>query len=340
MPRRPPLPPPPPPQLTASQAERFYGEHKGKAFFPGLVAFMTSGPIWALVLSKVDAVKAWRQLMGPTNTQAAREAAPRRWAGQRIARPPSGAVWSVLTRGCALHDSTCCLSPWREHTPARIERALKMTASTACSLRSPSTASARLPAPPLPPPFRPRPSAKRSLRALYGTDGTRNATHGSDSAGSAAREARFFFPRVAAAEPMPPKQADEYIRMQLEPSLLAALTALAKQKCAAGEGEALTFLAKHLLENNPNKGRRLPAPRQAPPSSGAQKGRAPAKECGLGDDDDWLEAAGPLGVVTSMVAETRSSSSGGQAGASSSGGRAPVASSNMMAAEPSAASMA
>ena len=36
-----------------------------------------------------------------------------------------------------------------------------------------------------------------SLRALYGTDGTQNATHGSDSPASAAREIRFFFPQLS-----------------------------------------------------------------------------------------------------------------------------------------------
>lgn len=33
-----------------------------------------------------------------------------------------------------------------------------------------------------------------SMRALYGTDGTRNSCHGSDSPASAAREIKFFFP--------------------------------------------------------------------------------------------------------------------------------------------------
>ena len=39
-----------------------------------------------------------------------------------------------------------------------------------------------------------------SLRALYGTDGTKNATHGSDSPASAAREIRFFFPHLSQVE--------------------------------------------------------------------------------------------------------------------------------------------
>lgn len=67
-----------PPQLTKSKAEQFYGEHAGKPFFAGLVSFMTSGPIWALVLAKPGAILAWRALMGPTNTLVAKKSAPKR----------------------------------------------------------------------------------------------------------------------------------------------------------------------------------------------------------------------------------------------------------------------
>lgn len=64
-------------QLTDRVAGDFYAEHKGKAFFNGLVEFMTSGPIVAMVLAKVNAIKAWRELMGPTNVMDARMKAPR-----------------------------------------------------------------------------------------------------------------------------------------------------------------------------------------------------------------------------------------------------------------------
>lgn len=53
--------------LTRDQAERFYGIHKGKPFFEELVGMMTSGPIVVLALEKIDAIKAWRELMGNTN---------------------------------------------------------------------------------------------------------------------------------------------------------------------------------------------------------------------------------------------------------------------------------
>lgn len=65
-------------QLTQHMAEEFYAEHSGKPFYPGLVEFMTSGPVVALVLAKADAIKAWRELMGPTDVFEARVRAPKR----------------------------------------------------------------------------------------------------------------------------------------------------------------------------------------------------------------------------------------------------------------------
>lgn len=64
-------------QLTQHMAEEFYAEHKGKPFYPGLVEFMTSGPLVAVVLAKAGAISAWRQLMGPTDVFEARVRAPK-----------------------------------------------------------------------------------------------------------------------------------------------------------------------------------------------------------------------------------------------------------------------
>lgn len=57
--------------LTQKQAEEFYAEHKGKKFFAELVSFMTSGPVVLMALSKENAIKAWRELMGSTNPEQA-----------------------------------------------------------------------------------------------------------------------------------------------------------------------------------------------------------------------------------------------------------------------------
>lgn len=62
--------------LSQEQAEEFYGEHKGKPFFEGLVGFMTSGPAVALALKKPNAIQAWRAFIGPTDSNKARETAP------------------------------------------------------------------------------------------------------------------------------------------------------------------------------------------------------------------------------------------------------------------------
>ena len=87
----------------------FYGEHKGKHFFPNLMEFVTSDVCIGMELVKENAIKGWRQLLGPTNTIKAKDEAP------------------------------------------------------------------------------------DSLRAQFGTDGTRNACHGSDAPESAERELNFFF---------------------------------------------------------------------------------------------------------------------------------------------------
>ncbi|XP_074599807.1 nucleoside diphosphate kinase 6 isoform X1 [Brevipalpus obovatus] len=39
---------------------------KGKFFHGRLISFITSGPLWAHILARPDAIKTWRNLMGPT----------------------------------------------------------------------------------------------------------------------------------------------------------------------------------------------------------------------------------------------------------------------------------
>ena len=157
-------------QLSKARAEEFYGEHAGKPFFGKLVSFMTSGPIVAAVLARRGAIKEWRSLLGPTNSEAARQSAP------------------------------------------------------------------------------------DSIRAVYGTDGTSNAAHGSDSPESAQREIKFFFPTLP-LEPPEGFSAEAYVAEHLQPTLLRALTAMCKEKPSAQPLEAVQWLSDWLLDNNPNKGR-------------------------------------------------------------------------------------
>lgn len=48
-------------------AEEHYFEHKGKPFFNGLVSFITSGPIVAMVLEGKKAISVARSVIGATN---------------------------------------------------------------------------------------------------------------------------------------------------------------------------------------------------------------------------------------------------------------------------------
>ena len=53
--------------LSREQAAEFYGEHRGRPFFEGLLDFMTSGPILAQVLEGDNAVAKNREMMGATD---------------------------------------------------------------------------------------------------------------------------------------------------------------------------------------------------------------------------------------------------------------------------------
>jgi nucleoside-diphosphate kinase len=54
-------------RVDRALAERHYGEHQGKPFFPDLVEFITRGPLVAMVLEADDAIAAARQVIGATN---------------------------------------------------------------------------------------------------------------------------------------------------------------------------------------------------------------------------------------------------------------------------------
>lgn len=54
-------------EIPRELAERHYGEHQGKPFFDGLVSFITSGPVVAMVLEGENAIAGWRGMMGATN---------------------------------------------------------------------------------------------------------------------------------------------------------------------------------------------------------------------------------------------------------------------------------
>jgi nucleoside-diphosphate kinase len=56
---------------TADMLARHYAEHEGKPFYDGLVAFMSSGPVTAIVIEGVRCVPGFRSLAGATDSTAA-----------------------------------------------------------------------------------------------------------------------------------------------------------------------------------------------------------------------------------------------------------------------------
>jgi nucleoside-diphosphate kinase len=105
-------------RFSRDVAGEFYQEHKGKPFFDNLINFMTSDLIVGMELVHKDAVKTWREFIGPTNSITARQTAP------------------------------------------------------------------------------------NSLRSYFGTDGSKNAVHGSDSDTSSSRELKFVFNGCIKSQPI------------------------------------------------------------------------------------------------------------------------------------------
>jgi nucleoside-diphosphate kinase len=60
-------------QIDEALAREHYAEHTDKPFFDGLLSFITSGPVFAMVLEGGDATRQVRRMMGVTDPA---EAAP------------------------------------------------------------------------------------------------------------------------------------------------------------------------------------------------------------------------------------------------------------------------
>lgn len=54
-------------EVTKEQAASHYAEHEGKPFYEGLVKFIMSAPIVAMVVEGIDAVAEVRHILGATN---------------------------------------------------------------------------------------------------------------------------------------------------------------------------------------------------------------------------------------------------------------------------------
>jgi nucleoside-diphosphate kinase len=73
-------------RLSRLEAEAFYAVHKERPFFPGLINFMTEGPVVVLVLEREDAIARWREVMGATNPANAAEGTIRKRFAENIER--------------------------------------------------------------------------------------------------------------------------------------------------------------------------------------------------------------------------------------------------------------
>ena len=71
-------------QIEKSEAEKFYKVHETKPFFSDLCSYLSSGPIIAMILEKVNAVADNRKLMGVTNPKDAEEGTIRKKYGISI----------------------------------------------------------------------------------------------------------------------------------------------------------------------------------------------------------------------------------------------------------------
>ena len=70
--------------ITKDEAAEFYKVHQSKPFYNDLCSYLSSGPIFVMVLEGEDAVLANRKLMGATNPKDAEENTIRKLYGISI----------------------------------------------------------------------------------------------------------------------------------------------------------------------------------------------------------------------------------------------------------------
>ena len=71
-------------KIEKSEAEKFYKVHETKPFYNDLCSYLSSGPIVAMILEKVNAVADNRKLMGATNPKDAEDGTIRKKYGISI----------------------------------------------------------------------------------------------------------------------------------------------------------------------------------------------------------------------------------------------------------------
>jgi len=73
-------------RISRSEAEAFYAVHNARPFYPSLVAFISDGPVVAMVLEGENAIARWRDVMGATNPANAAEGTIRKKFAESIER--------------------------------------------------------------------------------------------------------------------------------------------------------------------------------------------------------------------------------------------------------------
>jgi len=71
-------------RLSVEQAKEFYAVHNDKPFFDSLISYMSSGPIFSMILEKENCVQAFRDFIGTTNPADAAEGTIRSLYGTSI----------------------------------------------------------------------------------------------------------------------------------------------------------------------------------------------------------------------------------------------------------------
>ncbi|MFN2138294.1 MAG: nucleoside-diphosphate kinase [Candidatus Promineifilaceae bacterium] len=73
-------------QMSEELARKHYAVHEGRPFYEGLVSYITSGPVLAMVWEGNDAVQAARNTIGATNPGAAAAGTIRGDLGMEVGR--------------------------------------------------------------------------------------------------------------------------------------------------------------------------------------------------------------------------------------------------------------
>ncbi|KAI9348519.1 nucleoside diphosphate kinase [Obelidium mucronatum] len=222
--------------LDKGRADEFYREQQGKPFFEDLTNWMSNTPVYAMVLERSGAVKGWRLLMGPTNSDKAREEFPQSiralfgtdglrnavhgadspaeaarqigfFFGSEVSPKPETqrtlalikpdaypsrkkeivskilkGGFDILKEAEVQFDMPMAKEFYKEHSAKGFfEELITWMSSAPIYALAPQTR------------FAARETAPYSIRAQYGTDGSYNAVHGSDSLASAEREIMLVF---------------------------------------------------------------------------------------------------------------------------------------------------